>query len=92
MRELKRENEFCFRSDISSFRKRPSSLIYWTAYVVARADLRLECNREAWAMRTDLIPTTSGFLVNRTAGPEVSTRHRVTAGLSVRALARMRHT
>ena len=63
LRELKADDEFCFRSDISFFRKRPFFSSYLAACEVAGTDLHLQCHGQAWRTRTSLSLTyIPGFL------------------------------
>lgn len=63
--------------------------MHMPAYVVARTDPHLGCH--GGQGQAFLLPTSLGFLANKTTGPEAPTRHQTAADLSVSALARMRH-
>lgn len=70
-RTKSRDDEFCFRSDISFFRKRPFFSAYLAVCEVARTDLHPQRHGQAWRTRTSLsLPASPGFLANGTAGPE----------------------
>lgn len=91
LREWKGGDEFCYRSDVSSFGKRPSfSFICSVAYVAARRLCMGSAVGKPGSQESPLLPASLGFLANRTIGPEVHARHRMAAGLSARVLARMR--
>lgn len=90
LRELQGDNEFCFRSDISFFRKRLSFLICLLGCLCGcqnRFASGVQWGSLGDQRQASLSPTSLGFLDNRPKGPEASFRHQVAAGLSVRALA-----
>ena len=70
LRELKADDEFCFRSDILFFRKRPFFSSYLAACAVAGTDLHLQAHGQAWGTRTSL-PLTyiPGFPSQRDSRP-----------------------